>query len=102
MWNPFKARKAPQSATKGSPVYSYIIGRRFDPGAEAEVFEQTFSNPVYMFRGNGRVAGTLDKLQPPQVYVGGGITIAGLGGIQAGQYVGQPLLDPSQLDNSGG
>jgi hypothetical protein len=101
MWNPFKSPRVPQGA-KSTPLVQFRLGRRFDPGAEAEVFEQVLNNPVYLFRGNGRVAGVISPIQPPAVYINGRVLTAGLGGIQAGQYVGQPLIDPSQLNSEGG
>jgi hypothetical protein len=64
----------------------------------AEVFEPLTNNPVYFFRGNGRVAGQFRTLQPPQVFVNRNAGVMGLGGVQAGQLFGQPLLDPSQLE----
>ena len=98
MWSIFNSPKVKQSL-KGSPQYNYVLGRRFDPGAEAEVFQPADANPVFLFRGNGRLAGALAVLAPPQVWVAGAIGTAGLGGIQAGQIVGQNLIDPSQLEN---
>jgi hypothetical protein len=100
MWSIFKSPKTPRSAKSGNAEYR--LGRRFDPGAEAEVFEQTHEYPVIFFRGNARVAGQFGIFQPPQVTVPGVIGINGLGGVQAGQYVGQPLIDPSQLNSEGG
>jgi hypothetical protein len=101
MWSIFKAKKVPESL-RGTEVYDYRLGRRFDPGAPGEVFSPVFNNPVVLFRGRARLAGTLSKFQPPQVNVLASIGVIGLGGIQAGQYVGQSLIDPSQLDNEGG
>lgn len=101
MWNPFKSPRVPKSL-KGTEVYEHILGRRFDPGAMAEAFESILGNPVYLYRGNGRVAGTLSKLQAPQVWFPPQRGVQGLGGLQAGQVVGQPLIDPAQIDTSGG
>jgi hypothetical protein len=101
MWNPFKSPRVPKSL-QGTEVYEHILGRRFDPGAMAEAFEPLLGNPVYLFRGSGRLAGSLSKFQPPQVWFNPVTGVQGLGGVQAGQYVGQPLLDPSQLSTEGG
>lgn len=101
MWSFFKSPRVPKSV-QGGEVTEYRLGRRFDPGAPAEVFEQVFSLPVILFRGRGRVAGTLNKFQPPQVNVTPVLGVQGLAGIQAGQYVGQPLIDPEQLEPEGG
>lgn len=101
MWSIFKAKKVPQSS-KGTSLYDFRLGRRFDPGAMAEVFEPTLMTPTVLFRGSARLAGHLSILQPPQVWFPGQQGVVGLGGIQAGQFVGQPLIDPSQLDTEGG
>jgi hypothetical protein len=95
MWNFFRSPRVPKSGTQ---LYDYRLGRRFDPGAPAEAFEMPFENPVILFRGSGRVAGAMLPLQPPQLMVNPNAGIAGIGGIQAGQFVGQPLIDPSQLE----
>lgn len=77
--------------------YQYIHGLRFDPGAAGEGFLQPTSLPVISFRGRARVAGQYFKpLQPPQVYFNQQNGIVGLGGLQAGQIISQPLLDPTQ------
>jgi len=102
MWNPFKRPIVAAPNTRQSPLYQYRLGRRFDPGAQGEVFEPTFSLPVILFRGSGRVCGSLGKFQPPQVYVNAQIRQVGIGGIQAGQYFSQALLDPSQIGEGGG
>lgn len=81
-------------------LYQYVLGRRFDPGAEAEVFEPLFALPVINFRGRARVAGTLAILQPAQTYFTPQIGVVGLGGIQAGQVISQPLLDPSDFEGA--
>jgi hypothetical protein len=64
----------------------------------AEAFIPTLNNPVYLVtRGPGRLAGAFHVLQPPQVWFGPQQGRVGLGGIQAGQIVGQRLIDPEQL-----
>lgn len=80
-------------------LYQYRLGIRFDPGAPAEAFEPLTALPVISFRGRARVAGQyFHALQPPQVVFPQQAGIVGLGGLQAGQLVGQPLLDPQSLD----
>lgn len=81
-------------------LYQYRLGPRFDPGAMAEVFEPLFQLPHILFRGAGRIAGTMSKLQPPQVWFTQQRGIVGLGGLQAGQVISQPLLDPSQFEGA--
>lgn len=90
----------PQSKTKGAPfLYQYRLGVRLDPGAAAEVLEPSLTLPVILFRGNGRVAGSLAVTQPPQVFFNGQIGLQGLGGVAAGQMFSQALIDPSQLED---
>lgn len=80
--------------------YQYMLGYRFDPGAQAEVFEPGTSNPVFAIRGAGKIAGQFRVTQHPQVWFTPQVTVAsvGSGGTIAGQLIGQPLLDPSQLE----
>lgn len=95
-WNFFKRAKAPKGIN-GNPNYDFRLGLRFDPGAQAEALEPLYDNPVYLFRGNGRLAGSFNKFQHPQIMFPGTRGTVGYGGIQAGQIIGQPLIDPSQL-----
>lgn len=74
--------------------YQYRLGMRFDPGAQAEIFEQRFTNPVQVFRGRGRVAGSLRVTAHPQVYFNAQSRVHGMG-TQAGQVMFQPLIDPT-------
>jgi hypothetical protein len=100
-WNLFGSPKLPKSAAKGTVLYDYVLGRRFDPGAGAEVFQPAYTLPVIMFRGNGRVAGRINPTQPPMVQFNSAVGLQGFGGIQVGQLFGQPLLDPSQIGEGG-
>jgi hypothetical protein len=100
MWNILRAMFAPHYPQ--TPTNHFVIGRRFDPGAPGEVFISDLGLPVIIFRGRSRLAGSLSKVQPPQVWFGPQQGIQGIGGIQAGQYVGQRLIDPSQLNPEGG
>lgn len=74
-------------------LYHYILGIRFDPGAQAEVFQPLFGLPLISFRGNARLAGSLRVLQHPQVWFHRQVGIQGVGGLQAGQIISQPLID---------
>lgn len=74
----------------GFQYYNYVLGRRFDPGAEAEAFQQLFALPIISFRGAARLAGTLDKIQPPQVMVPLAIRTSGIPTI-AGQFILQGI-----------
>jgi hypothetical protein len=78
-------------------LYSYHLGPRFDPGAQAEVFNPLFTLPIVLFRGAGRVAGGFMVTQHPQVWFTQQSGINGLGGVVPGQINFQPLIDPSQL-----
>lgn len=97
MWNFFKRAKAPKGIN-GNPNYDFRLGVRFDPGAQAEALEPLYENPVISFRGNGRLAGTLLVFQPPQIMFPGTRGTVGYGGIQHGQLIGQPLIDPAQIE----
>lgn len=80
-----------------SEFYSYHLGTRFDPGAQAEAFNPHFQNPVYLFRGAGRVAGSLRVFEPfPQRWFRQQTGIVGVP-TQAGFLRSQPLLDPEDL-----
>lgn len=78
--------------TRGS-LYVYRLGDRFDPGAQAEAFLPLTTLPALVFRGIGRVAGALNVFQHPQVRFNYQTGIQGVGGLQAGQYILQPLVD---------
>lgn len=80
-------------------LYQYRLGRRFDPGAMAEAFDPLFALPTISFRGPARLAGTLSVFQSPQIWFNQQVGIVGLGGLQAGMLISQPLIDPSQLEN---
>jgi hypothetical protein len=101
MFSIFSRPKLPKDL-KGGTVYDYRLGRRFDPGAPAEAFEALLGTPVFLFRGAARLAGSMSKFQPPQVWFRNQTGVQGLGGLQAGQFVGAPLIDPSQVNNEGG
>ena len=75
-------------------LYSYHLGQRFDPGAQAEIFIPLNSNPVQSFRGPARLAGMLNVFQPSQLNVPMMVRTNGIGGIQAGQIISQPLIVP--------
>lgn len=78
-------------------LYNYLLGEIFLPGAEGEVFLPLNNNPLYNFRGAGRLAGTLSVLQPAQVRVPFMIGQAGIPTI-AGQIIQQPLMTPDNGD----
>lgn len=84
-------------------LYNYALGTRFDPGAMAEAFLPEFGNPLYYIRGAGRIPRRqFNCLQPAQIRFLPLAGIQGLGGVQAGFVISQPLLDPSQIANQAG
>lgn len=78
-------------------IPNYEQGPSFDgEGAERFIFLAEFTNPVYLYRGGGRVPfSALRVLQRPQAYYTFRNTVAGLGGLQAGQIITQPLTNSS-------
>lgn len=81
-------------------LYNYVDGVRFDPGSAAEGFLPEFADPVFLIRGAGRFfARQIECLQPPQIRFLPLAGVQGLGGVQAGMIISQPLLDPSQMAN---
>lgn len=83
-----------------SPYY-FVLGPRFDPGAQAEVFETRLAKPLVSNFGGGRVAGwvagSLMVTQPPQVWFNQQVRIMGRVGTVAGQIFSQPLIDPTNV-----
>lgn len=81
--------------------YHYHLGVRFDPGAMAETFDPSFGNPLQAIQGRGRsFVRTPNPIQPPQVYLTQARGISGVGGLQHGQFISQPLLDPSEFEGA--
>ncbi len=66
-------------------------GDVFLPGAGNAVFEPAFQLPPIQLIGAGIYAGMLPLWRGPQTVVPQAVPIAGIGGVQAGQYVSQPL-----------
>lgn len=88
----------PQFASPNTPLYRVQLGEVFHPGAGLESFISPWESPVVLVRGRGRYAGTLRVTQPKPSYYTHQNAVAGLGGLQAGQIILQPLLDPSQFE----
>jgi hypothetical protein len=76
-------------------IYRYHEGDLFTPGAQNFVFEPNFELPLQTVWGFGfiRNPNTFKPLQPPQVWAHPTVTTDGLGGLQAGQFDMQPLLE---------
>ncbi len=79
-------------------LYTYHLGRRFDPGAQAEAFLPLNALPVITFNGPGKLARPYFRpLQPAQVWFNQQVGIAGIGGIAFAGIKLQGLTDPSQF-----
>lgn len=78
----------------GASLYRYTPRRYPTPGTGNYAFEPKFSLSKFpLLAGPGKVTmGQINPLQPPQTYYYMQAPTAGLGGVQAGQIVGQPLL----------
>lgn len=92
-------KNRPRVASRSSCLFNFRLGIRFDPGAQAEAYDPAIQNPVFTFRGAGRLAGSLRALAGPQIWFNQLTGIQGIGGLQSGSLISQPLLDPSQLEN---
>jgi len=78
----------------GGPNYQFGVAPQYDgEGAAKFVYEMFTSLPVYSFRGNARLAGTLNVFQNPQIYYTQAVPVAGIGGLVAGQIFGQTLVE---------
>ena len=75
--------------TSGAP-YHYVEGRTFTNGAMTYGFSD-FPLPLQDAIGPATIAGALRITQWPQLYHQQAVPIVGLGGLQAGQLVTQPL-----------
>jgi hypothetical protein len=91
MWNPF--RHQARISHPGAPtLYSFHQGRLINNGAQTMAFNPLFQLPNIVFRGAGRVAGSLNVMQYTQLNYNNSVPMSSFGGIQVGQIVGQPLL----------
>ena len=72
--------------------YQYHYGEVFTNGAMEQAFESTFSNPVFSYRGAGRVAGALSPVQPAPLYMKQRAPVAGIP-TTAGHLALTPLTD---------
>jgi hypothetical protein len=84
--------KHPLPGGGGTPAYA--PGPQYNgEGAAAFIFERWATDPNYLFRGAGRVAGELRVYQYPQIEYQLVVPVAGIGGLVAGQIFGQPLVN---------
>jgi hypothetical protein len=89
MQNPFKK---PKIAAPGNGIYRYHRGEEFNNGAQEMAFDWPFALPSLLFRGAGRLAGTLNVLPGNQQEYNYQVTPIGLSGLPAGFYYQQPLI----------
>ena len=80
----------PSAPTSG---YQFVQGRIFWNGAEIYTFN-SWPLPLQDVIGPATNAGALRVFQLPQVYQQQAVPIVGLGGLQAGQLITQPLVNP--------
>jgi hypothetical protein len=83
-------------------TFDYIRKRLPTPGiynyafSSLQLYEQSPIGPAAAARKNWYIT------QPPQLYLNGqAVTTIGIGGLAAGQYISQPLLDPNTLTYGG-
>jgi hypothetical protein len=81
-------------------LYQTHHGDVFLPGAGNVVFEPAFGLPPIYYAAYGIPAGSLRPIQPPQVYVTQVARVAGIGGVQAGQWVHMGLNTPETTNGS--
>lgn len=84
--------------TTNATLYRYHEGDLFTPGAQNYVFEYPFEFPLQTIWGIGflRTPNTFSPYQPMQKYSNPNVVINGVGGLQAGQIVHQPLESTGQ------
>jgi hypothetical protein len=78
--------------------YLYHEGDQFSAGSPSFVFEPTRELPLFPFWGRAFLshqATLLKPYQPPQVMSEATVVLAGLGGLQAGQFALQGLEEPN-------
>jgi hypothetical protein len=80
-------------------LFEYHEGDQFQAGSPSFVYTTPFEDPVVTVWGQAflRKPNTFMPYQPPQVQSDAHVTLAGLGGLQAGQFVTQGL-EQSELD----
>lgn len=74
-------------------IYGYHGARVFTNGAQQITFEFHKALPLYSPIGPATVSGFLMSTQPPQVWNPQSVPMSGIGGLQAGGLVSQPLTN---------
>lgn len=92
---PWFKKKLPNTGGRhaAEPIYSWHQGRIFNNGAQQVAFEFGKALPLYSIIGPATIAGALMIDQPPQVFNPQSVPVVGLGGIQAGGFTSQPLVN---------
>lgn len=89
--NPF-AR--PVIASPQAPIFQYYQDYVWGNGADQLILKRPFSDPPLLFRGPGRLCGSIRILpDAPAVMALPAATVNGLQGIQTGALFLQPLQD---------
>jgi hypothetical protein len=99
--NPPSYGMSEQVAVPGKGAFwNFHEGDQFSAGAPSFVLEPTTElTPIYPFWGRSFLshqATLLKPYQPPQVMSEATVMLAGLGGLQAGQFVLQGLEEPTE------
>lgn len=85
-------RKVPHPTAPG--IYGFHQARVFTNGGLQFTFEFHKTLPLYSVIGPATaVQGQLNLTQPPQVWNPQSVPVVGLGGLQAGALVSQPLVN---------
>lgn len=93
--NPPSYSQSAQVATpNGKAFYQYHEGDQFSAGSPSFVFEPTMELPLFPFWGRAFLSHQATLLRPfdhPQIVSEATVVLAGLGGLQAGQFALQGL-----------
>lgn len=93
--NPAYAIAEIQGLPGSKGIYHYHLGDLFTPGAQALVLESPFELPLQTLWGFAtlRRPNTFNPLHPNPYVAMGAVVTNGLGGLQTGQLMQQPLLE---------
>lgn len=90
-----------ERVTTAPGLYHVHHGDVFLPGAGNIVFEPRFALPIIYAIGHGIPPRyVLRFTQNPQIMVSQAATVAGIGGLTAGQFINQPLNVPTTTNGS--
>lgn len=89
-----RRKTRPPNGDSVAALFHYRQGRQFNAGAESEVYIDNRELPLLKATGTGVVYKGLRVTQPTPLYFQRQVGINGIGTI-AGQFILQPLFDPS-------